>query len=292
MWALFELYRWTIFCGALIGGTLALLGTHLAARDKAMQTVCVGQGATVGVLIGLGILQTAEISSPWFNAFGPFVTAFIFSLSTFYVSDLLVASRVASRNTFFAFLFSFLVALGYLISSLFPALESHMAQIYFGDLSTLTTFDAILTSILAFPGLLILLLRWKSISNYSFESAIFGETSMLPAQADSAALFRVVSLVLICFSVQFVGFLFTITSLFLPTALLSYSPNKGLKRHFASCFLLASVSTVFGFLLSLWVTRLPTVPAIVVVMFFNALLMLAIERMVSGSAATKATAKP
>ncbi|MEZ4749615.1 MAG: hypothetical protein R3B54_03015 [Bdellovibrionota bacterium] len=78
--------------------------------------------------------------------------------------------------------------------------------------------------------------------------------------------FNLVSLLLLCFSVQFVGFLFTAACLFVPTTLLGLARGMGLRAHLVGCALTASISVAVGFAFSLWQTHLPTVPTIVFVL--------------------------
>lgn len=270
------LYSWTIAAGAVAAPALSLLGAQLATRDRAMQTLCVGQGAMVGVLLGLGLLHQFE--GTWLGTFGPFVVALGVSAATFLGTDRLVAKKNASKNTTFAFVFGLLLAAGYLTSAVFPAVESHMAQIYFGDLATLTTTDSEITVVAAFLSLLFLILRVKSISNQSFEWAVFGELKSSAVSVQEQLIFKVITLFILCFSVQFLGFLFTIAMLFLPTSMMNYLETKGLRLHLTLSGGIAAVGTVIGFFLSLNYTRLPTVPAIVAVMLILGGLALLAER--------------
>ena len=60
MQALLSIYAWTIAASTILGSALALLGVQLAARDRAMQTMCIGQGAMLGVLVGIGFFLGFE----------------------------------------------------------------------------------------------------------------------------------------------------------------------------------------------------------------------------------------
>ena len=278
MLSLIILYKWTVVAGLLAAPTLALLGCQLATRDRSMQTLCVGQGAMVGVLIGMGVLHSFEDQLA-FKA-GPLVSALLLSALTYLLTDRIVAKRAASKNTYFSFVFALLMASGSLVSSVFPALESHMAQVYFGDLATLSINDSQVTIIASLICLSLLILLTKSISNQSFEWSVFGNLVSTKTNTWGHYGFKLITLVVLCFSVQFVGFLFTIAMLFLPTSLMSFLNTKGLRVHLMSCGLLSSVSAVAGFLLSLKFTRLPTVPLIVAIMFGLGLTILAVEQLV------------
>ncbi|MBY0371941.1 metal ABC transporter permease [bacterium] len=275
MLELISLYGWTIVAGCLASPTLALIGTQLAARDRAMQTLCVSQGALVGVLLGLGLFQPFDI--PVLTSVGPMALALFFSGTTFLLTDKWVASRAASKNTLFAVLFVGLLSCGYLISSIFPALENHLAQVYFGDLATLTEGDSQRAIFLSLIALFFIQRNWMGFSNESFEWALFG----CPPSTNSASSrwgFRLLSLLTLSVSVQYVGFLFTVSMLFVPTGLLSLSRRCGLKRHLVSSAILAVLSSGLGFLVSLRFTRMPTVPTIVAALILASTVFLLTER--------------
>lgn len=263
MGTLFSLYQWTLAGGIVAAVALSLLGAHLAARDRAMQTLCVGQGAMVGVLLALGFAGEAEVAA---SHLIPFFAALIASSATFLFTDRLVAKQTASRNTSFAYTFAFLLASGYLIGSLFPALESHLAQIYFGDLATLTVFESLATLVTSLVFLVALISFWRPLSRQSFECAIFGDSVATRKAPYQMVAFKALTLVMLCISVQFLGFLFTISLLFLPTGILALSQRKGLGIHLILCGVLSGISALAGFSLSLLQTRLPTVPTIVVML--------------------------
>lgn len=281
MLTLLQIYCWTILAGTIAAAALSLLGAHLAARDKAMQTLCVGQGASLGVLVGLGIVQSFEvghtIGHESYVHLGPFASAALFSLGTFQLSEVMVRNKDASKSTIFLALFSCLLAMGYLTTALFPALESHMTQIFFGDVATLSNTDSVLTSILSLIVFGTLVVRWRPLSNESFEAATFG-TLRSPNSTAHPLLFHVIALVTLCFSVQFLGFLFTIACLFLPTALLRFRFEKRLRKHFLFAIGVSASSTFLGFLMSLSASRLPTVPTIVAFMMGELLVLIGWDR--------------
>ena len=264
MTELLRLYEWAIVGGVLGAMCLGLLGAWIAARDRAMQTLCLGQGATLGVLVGLGLVPFLGAEGE-VSPFIPFASAVAFSAATYWISETIIRGRAASKNTFFSFLFATLLALAYLVSALFPALESHMAQVFFGDLATLSNHDAVKTLLLAIVGMAVAIYRWKAFSNQAFESAIFGVGRQEKIRK-GRNLFRTVSFIAICFSVQYLGFLFTMACLFVPTSVVSFFGGLGLRRHLLLSSGLATVATFVGFVLSLQFTRLPTVPTIVVLM--------------------------
>jgi ABC-type Mn2+/Zn2+ transport system permease subunit len=275
---LVALYRWTIPAGAVFGAALALLGCQIAARERVVQTFCVSQGVIVGVLIALGASAGAGHSDPEFHL-GPFAAAMLVSFGVFVGSELLAKLGGASNSTVFASIFTFLLAASYLLSVVFPALERHMANVFFGDLATLTEFDSKITLALGVVCLAGLVRFWRPVSNQSFEVAIFGEGTVNGIRAWRDRLFLAVTVVVVCHAVQFIGFLFTMTMLFLPTTILTGMAQQGLRMHLFLSGAVAFISVIVGFLLSLSFTALPTVPMVTLVAALSALVIVAISRL-------------
>ncbi len=264
-----SIYKWAIAASAMMAPALALVGCHLAARDKAMQTLCIGQGASFGVLVGLGLLKMLDASED-LQHFAPFVFAAAFSIGTYYFGERLVSRRGASRNTFYTAIFGSLLALSSLICSIFPPLENHMTQVFFGDLATLSDKEAWVTLLLAIVVLFVMVNSWRKLSKQSFLIAIFGEKVARRQSRIFQIAVNFFFLLVVAFSVQFLGFLFTVALLFLPTVIVSGLPLRSLLKHYGVVVVLASLSTVSGFLISLYFSRLPTVPTIVFLLIVGA----------------------
>ena len=136
-----------------------------------------------------------------------------------------------------------------------------MTQKYLGDLSTLSEVSALT---LIFLGLLTLgaLIKYRKIvTKDSFSLTVLGET-----KSGSLKVFNIFSLIVICVSVQLVGFLFTCACLFIPTALLAKTGKIGLNDHLLLCLISAAASSGIGFVITIISSTLPTVPTIVVLM--------------------------
>lgn len=257
---LLAIYGWTVAASMILAAGLALLGTQLAARDRAMQTLCMGQGAMLGVLLGLGLAVHPLL---------PLISALASAALTFAASEFLVARRMASSNTHFSSLFAVLLAGGYLISALFPALENHMAQKYFGDLATLSSDESYWVLTIGLVLLVVMITFHRRFTCESFEKSITGVSH--PGRVLFSS-FDVITLITLCFCVQTVGYLFTIACLFIPTAVASRQMAAGLRRHLWFCGVTAFVASGAGFFLSLESTRMPTVPTIIVVMILMSLI--------------------
>ena len=185
----------------------------------------------------------------------------------------------ASNGTVFASIFTFLLAASYLLSVVFPALERHMANVFFGDLATLTEFDSKVTLILGGGCLAGLVWFWKPVSNQSFEMATYGEGAVSGHHVQRDRLFLAITLVVLCYAVQFIGFSFTMTMLFLPTTILAGMVQQGLRLHLLLSGAVAFFSVIAGFLLSLSFIALPTVPMITLVAALSALTVVVVSRL-------------
>lgn len=262
---IFQIYMWAWVAAVIMAPTLALLGCHLAARDRAMQTLCMGQGATLGVLLGIGVGESLGLTETTVGM-APWVTSFIGSAAIYGISEWIVRNRQASRNTFYTALFAGTLSLGYLVSALFPHLEGHMSQVFFGDLATLTDFQSKVSMGFSLCLLFLLIHYWRPLAQQSFQQSVFGDLKSPPARGPNAFQFNLLVFLVVSFSVQFLGFLFTTAALFLPTTLMTRSSSPGLRRHLVLVCALAVLATASGFAFSLVFSRLPTVPLIVLMM--------------------------
>lgn len=262
---LLTLYAPTIVAGICAAIALALMGCQIAARDKAMQTLCLGQGSMLGVLLGITMIDLSHEQSELVGHAAPFAGAVGVAILVTLCGEIITARKSASKNSYFTAFFACLLAFNYLVSAAFPALESHMAQVFFGDLATLTGFDVAFTTVVGALVAMVMAIGSLRLTNHSFELATFGAEHRLSFGRFNR-IASVVMLLFLCMSIQFLGFLFTIACLFIPTTILSLKPNPGLRRHLLIVALLAAVSSGVGFLISLNNPRLPTVPTIVAVM--------------------------
>ena len=105
----------------------------------------------------------------------------------------------------------------------------------------------------------------KFIINDSFETAIYGlEKNFIVSRSKSLELFvSILSTVFICFSIQFLGLLFTLSCLFIPTSIFAYHNLGSVRSHILKCILVSAVSSLGGLLFSLYYSSLSTVPCIV-----------------------------
>lgn len=252
-------YAWTLVAGALLAPALAWLGVHLSARGRVMDTLTVSQGAAVGTILGLALATGHHEAESQFQPVVLF-SALLCSAAVFAMTRALQARRSPALPALMIGFYFALAALGSVVDSFLLKVDSHVALVYFGDLVTLTDRDAAVALALSAAALLFFALGYRPLGRLSLESAV--GFSSRPLRRWSWA-FEAVALVLLCFGVQFIGVLFTLAALFLPTALLSLAGRPGLRIHALIAGLVAALGCGLGFVASLSEPSLPTTPTIV-----------------------------
>ncbi len=256
MLSLLAMYSPTIAAATLFAIALNLMGQHLALQERSVSVLCLSQGAAVGVLLGIGLNKTFDSI---FTSILPFLTAFVAISLTYGLQHKIVSRRRGSASTQLLNIFLVLLAMASFISSVFPQLESHLAQSFFGDLATLSTRASYVMIGLALLVILILKVFQKTLFRYSIDFGIFG----FGLNSKPVFLyFNILMLLTLAYSIQSVGLLFTLTGLFVPTSILALSGLKGLRGQLFYTSFTVALGTLGGFFLSLSFSWIPTAPAI------------------------------
>ncbi len=250
---LLSIYKWSIPAAVLMAGVLALVGAQWTAREKSAQIFVLGQGASLGIVIGLIINLLLGTDIHGLNLFFGLSLGWI----TLLFSDLLIQTR-SSRNHIYLTLFIFFLALTYLLSYVTPALETHIASSYFGDLVVMSD-QAAIGSLIA--GLLFgtfTLYHWRRLSLISFQMA----NQSLITQGLSNRIFDLGTLLITTMSIQSMGYLYTMGSLFIATSFAA-SRSRNLHSFVTKVVVISFAGSALGFMVSLLSTSLPTVPCVI-----------------------------
>lgn len=247
-----EFYYLPLLAAIILSATLSLFGIHLAARQKPVETLCVGQGAAIGVMLGV-ILSIPHNFSFMFPLTGALLVSLMLTV---------VTRKRVSKNSAFIAVYATLWAAGQILLAKFPNLESHLIQAYFGDIATISNNHSIIAIIVAAIALCYILYRWRETINESFEVAILKKS---PHSS-----FSIVSIILVVFSVQYVGLLFTLGCLFLPTVIFASKRIKKVRTHSLYCVACSTVGTLLGFVYSLYDTQLPSTPSVIIFILMSA----------------------
>ncbi len=280
------IYKWSVVAAVIVSAALALIGTQLAARQQAMQTLVVSQSASLGVISALGLLAAlhGEHTHPHEPSLWPTMSGFLFALVMGLISQRLIRTKWPSRNTYFIALFCMLMSLNACVIAISPGLEAHTSAAYFGDLAVSSETEAQLLSVLGLAVGVGMIWAWKRLTAISFNLMSFELPPLRRRDQQVDLAMNLASFILIAGAVQFLGLLFTLASLFLvPVILVRWHRSL---RGLAWRILLATAGGAgLGFLTSLsWGDgSLPTVPTMALMMPASAVLVYGLGRLVSGT---------
>jgi ABC-type Mn2+/Zn2+ transport system permease subunit len=266
------LYKWAWMAAMFGGAALALIGAHMAARNQAVQTLVISQGASLGVVIALAFTHMHGLEAERALAFWPSLIGLATAALMYVFCETAIPKRWPSRNTYFVSIFAILLAITDLVISLVPSLESHMVSSFFGDISVASNFEAQLIALMGLGALVFTMGTWNGIVKNSFEQVIFRQTHQSAADRRRQFLFLAVTLIIITACVQFLGLLFTLSCLFIPPMILSRAQCH--LRGLATKIVIASMTGVtVGLGLSLWNGKLPTSPTLTLALLLISLML-------------------
>lgn len=253
------LYWPTILAAALSAAALAVAGALLVTRQAGVQALPVSQAAGCGVSVGLLLVRTLLEDGHVEHTVVPLVCG-LAAAALGYIATGWIARHAISKTVVHLGAFALFWSLTQLLAGFFPAIESHSSALFFGDVVTLTAGESYFFVGLAGAAAFYFAISWKAQAYRAFLHSILEDPSRSAADYG----FYFVSLLLLCFSVQLLGLLFTLSALFLPTALYSFSPRTGAGRHLWRSALAAFLAAGLAFLASLAEPRFLTTPLITV----------------------------
>ncbi|HWU42329.1 MAG TPA: metal ABC transporter permease [Bdellovibrio sp.] len=260
---LLQIYKWSLPASFVMAAALAMVGAQWTAREKSAQIFVLGQGSSLGIVLGLvcNILMGTDFH--WLSLLLGLTLGWL----TLVISDLAIEKK-SDRNHIYLTLFVSFLALTYLITSLTPSLESHMASAYFGDLAVMSDSAGKLSLVAAIAFIIFVLQFWRELTRISFELVNHSWIH----RSWKNQLFDIGTLLLTTLAIQGMGYLFTIGSLFISTSFASQR-SRNLASYTRRILFISSVGCLLGFSLSLISTNLPTVPCVllgqIVVGFFT-----------------------
>lgn len=251
-----SLYKETYLLLALAALVLPLIGLHLAPRGESVKSLMLSQMAVFGVLIGILI----EHQSSLFNGKAwPLVMGLIFTLASAF---LMQNKRGQRGESFYLVFFIFYMAASSWLLSVFPGLESHQSQAFFGDIVTIYGTKLWASVALLSLGLVVYLFYFKSFLRDSFELEVLGNIN---SQEPHKLLFKVLTLIVITSSIYTLGMLFTLGLLFIgPTLLAPFA--KSFKAYVCSLVIGSLVCVLGGFSVALNFENMTSVPTVIIIL--------------------------
>lgn len=259
---LLAIYKWSLPACVTAAAVLSLIGAQWTARGQSAQIFVLSQGSSLGVVLGLVINLMLGTDLHILNL----LLGFSLGWGTLLFSNRFTQGRT-DRNHVYLTLFVFFLALTYLLTSLAPSLESHMASAYFGDLAVMSDGASRLLIVISVASLIFLLKQWVPLSLASFQIS----NSSFVHRHWKNGVFEILTLLLTAASVQNMGYLFTIGSLFIGTSFAA-SRSRDLNSYTLRMLMIAGSGSLLGFTVSLLSPYLPTVPAVIVGQIFMGIL--------------------
>lgn len=251
---LMQLYKWSLAATVIIAGTLSLIGAQWTAREKSSQIFVLGQGTSLGITLGLALNIIFDIHSHGLGL----ALGLTLGWLTLALSDVIIKVK-SDRNHIYLTLFVLFMSVSYLITSLVPALETHIASSYFGDISVMSDFAAIAGLIFGVVFTFFLLMYWKEITLSSFQ--IVNQSAIHKDYKNW--IFDLGTLLLTTLAIQNMGYLFSMGSLFIGTTFAAHK-SASLASYTKKIIFISQLGSLIGFMVSLLSTNLPTVPCILV----------------------------
>jgi ABC-type Mn2+/Zn2+ transport system permease subunit len=242
---------------ALCAAALAAAGSHLATRQRTLQSLCLAQGAELGALASVLVAYTThtalEEAQTWWSLGGGLVGALVAGG----LASRVGRTRASSRTPRLFSTWIVLVAVTHLAVALHPALESHLARVFLGDLATLSDAEALTVATTGLLAVAIFVFDRRGITDRTFDGSALGLSKWRGGTLEAVPF-----IVLPAISTWAAGFLFTCACLFVPTSLLVRDGDSS-RQSTALCAGVALICAPIGILLSLHMERMPTVPGIV-----------------------------
>lgn len=237
------IYGPVLFAAAIAAAALCVAGTFLAARRETLQAVVASQSASFGVTVALVLGLWIPVLA-WGSV--PAVVSLVFTILVYIIVKKALPRLSNKATELLWILFLSLLALNFLVLSLFPSIERHFANSFMGDLATATNNEAILIAALSAVLVTFALARWTILLHANFWAA----SKVFHLKNGDQLVLLILSGVVIAFSTHIFGFLFTCTSLVVAPFFASIAGSTS-KMFLRLALLIAIAGTGVGFLFSL-----------------------------------------
>ncbi|MCY4523498.1 MAG: metal ABC transporter permease [Halobacteriovoraceae bacterium] len=241
---LFIVYQYAFILCVVMAFPLSAAGAFIVARKEGLQVLALAQAALAGGLLARIIFAEQN------ESFKVVLFSWLFLLLT-KVFFLKVDGIYKLRESFFVSIYVFLTSFCFLLISILPMLESHMAMGFFGDIISLDdTRSLIYSGGFAFFTLMIFVQR-KSLILAAFEKTVLGMNKKCWMR-------EIILTGIIIFSLSGLGILFTMAAMIIPAVFIG-ERGKSLKQNVILMGISVVLSSCLGMAISIWHERLSTV---------------------------------
>lgn len=243
---LFEIFKYSFLLCLLAGMTIPLQGAHLVSRKQGLQILALAQAGLIGNLLGKLLFHEVEILT------------ILCSLVFFIFMKILFLKRKSGGESFYIVVYLALMAIGNLLVSIFPGLDSHMSLGLFGDVVSLSAQNTVLLS--AFFVNIFALMHYfsKRFKRNTLNASMFHSSKIDYLEELLFSLTFVIS-------IYGLGVLYTVSLYIMPTVL-GGRVFKALSASLLFLSLSGAFSSVIGLGLSVSFSNLSTVPSQVVLL--------------------------
>lgn len=242
-------FQRALIVGIILGALMAVLGVLVVLRRMSFFSDAIGHATLTGIAIGL-LLNI-----------NPFIAAFIFALLVAFGITIVRKASKQSLDTLLGVFFSASVALGVILVSLTPGYQADLISFLFGNILTVTAFDAVVSGGLALIILVTMLFIGKSLISITLDPSL-AKAEGVPVDTHELILLLILAAT-IALAIKFVGVILVTAMLIVPAA-----SAQNIARSLASMFTwsiaISLMAVILGMLLSA-ATRLPSGPTIVLV---------------------------
>ena len=204
----FGLYLPNIVAALFASVALALAGSFLASRNEVLQAMLVSQASSLGVSLSLGALLLAGTRVEG-SLVTPAIGAVFCAVLIYFLAQSATKKWRSKATSILLSIFVLCLSLNYIVTAAYPALESHFASSFLGDIATTSATSSWYLSALAVLciGIFISLRKQLLLQSFWVASAdtVFSKGLEL--------VFYTLVAVLVIESTRLLGFLLTVSSL-------------------------------------------------------------------------------
>lgn len=257
---LFYIYREAFVLLAIAGALLPLMGVHLLARDRVLESYGLTQAAVLGHLLGQLLIHMQGWGEMWG---GQFIFGIVAIFSCYLFFQLTSKWFERQKSSYYFCMGLIFMGLTYGLSTYFPFLEGQMARSYMGDIVTASSSEILLAAIIFIFGIFVHAFFFFSWRKDTLNIALFGK-EFSPKQTNSL-LFNLATLTILSVSIMILGHLYTLGALLILPLLLN-PLSIPFRAYVFLCISLTMLASLFGPSLSLYWPRVSTVPAFIIVL--------------------------
>lgn len=277
MMQMIGLYKGVFLLVLVAGLVMPLVGSHLPARNQVVRSLMVTQLATLGLLMGMLISNLAHMPHWMSEVLVPLSVA---TALTFFILKVMERTFFQlNEGTYMCGYFIFL-ALSFVVCSLFPGLELHHTQMFFGDVVTISGLSLWGSLSYMIIALVILFFYQKDWVLHSVDQQLLGDCYTCTKSHDRFAFFSLMTIIVGLFSL---GQMFTLGTMLLAPIFLK-GQARGLRSFLILISVLTSTAMISGLGLSLFWTKLSTVPLMILILAIFCLIWSQIFRFTSREA--------